>query len=171
MEVLKNANPRVPVGWHLAIGLLLMWLDPLASLFGEQAGQIIGLRVMHPLLPCLGLFWMLVAAALISGRPFVIKAAMAAHSAALLLPLAGIVLATFLLLPPPEPRGHMYLSPAPVAFLLIIASVVVTVFAVVCLFTLWRLLKTSGTVRPLWSNQAGVLVVVSLLLFTLRLFV
>lgn len=157
------------VGSHLAIGLLLMWLDPLATLFGEQAGQIIGLRVMQPLLAFLGLFWMLVAAALISGQRFVIKAAMAAHFAALLLPLAGIVLAIILLLPP-EPRGHMALSPAPVAFLLMILCGVVTVFAIVCLVSLWRLLKNSGPIKPLWSNQTRVLVVVALIMFTLRLF-
>lgn len=95
-QISLNISPvdlcvRFTVGLHVAIGLLLMWLDPLASLFGEQAGQIIGLRVTHPLLPCLGLFWMLVAAALVSQRRFVIKAAMSAHGAALLLPLAGIL--------------------------------------------------------------------------------
>lgn len=170
MEVRKLGTLRFTVGWHLAIGLLLMWLDPLASLFGEQAGQIIGLRVTHPLLPCLGLFWMLVAAALISGQRLVIKAAMAAHCAALLLPLAGIVLAIILLLPP-EPRGHMALSPAPVAFLLMIVSGVVTALAIVGLVALWRLLKHPAAIKPLWSNQTRVLVVVSLILFTLRLFV
>lgn len=168
MEVLRLGVLRFTVGWHLAIGLLLMWLDPLASLFGEEAGQIIGLRVMHPLLPILGLFWMLVAAALISGQRFVIKAAMAAHCASLLLPLAGIVLAIILLLPP-EPRGHMALSPAPVALLLIIVSGVVTVFAMVCLSSLWRLLKRGAAIQSLWSNQARVLVGVSLIPFTLRL--
>ena len=158
---------RLAVGLHILIGLLLMWLDPLASLFGEQAGQIIGLRVTHPLLPCLGLFWMLVAAALISGRRIVIKAAMAVHCAVLLLPIAGVVLAVILLLPP-EPRGHMALSPAPVAFLLIIVSGVVTMFAIACLFLLWRLLKNPGPIRLLWSNRTCLFAVVGLIIFTLR---
>jgi hypothetical protein len=160
---------RFAVGSHVAIGLLLMWLDPLASLFGEQAGQIIGLRVTHPLLPCLGLFWMLVAAALISGRRFVIKVAMAVHCAVLLLPIAGIVLAIILLMPP-EPRGHMALSPAPVAFLLTIVSGVVIMFAIACLFLLWRLLKNPGRIKPLWSNRTRLFAVIALIIFTLRLF-
>jgi hypothetical protein len=45
------AGVRFAVGWHVAIGLLLMWLDPLASLSDQQAGQIIGLRETYPLLP------------------------------------------------------------------------------------------------------------------------
>ncbi len=109
----KIAGVGFCVGCHLAIGLLLMWLDPMASLFGEQAREVIGLRPLHSLLPCLGLFWMLVAVALISGRGFVIKTAMAAHCAALLLPVAGIVLAIILLLPP-EPQGSIRTERSPV---------------------------------------------------------
>ncbi|NQV28673.1 MAG: hypothetical protein HQ518_30340 [Rhodopirellula sp.] len=161
---------RFAVGWHFAIGLLLMWLDPLASMFGEQAGQIIGLRDTHPLLPCLGLFWMLVAAALVRGRRFVIKAAMVVHCASLLLPLAGIVLAVILLLPP-EPRGHMALSPAPVAILLMVCSTVVALFAGVSLFSLWRLLKNPSPSKPLWSNQTRGFVTATLILFVLRLLI
>lgn len=164
----NSPGVRLAVGWHVTIGLLLMWLDPLASMFGEEAGRIIGLRFIHPLLPCLGLFWMLVATALISGRRVLIKAAMAAHCAALLLPLVGIVHAIILLLPP-EPRGHMALSPAPFAFLLIIASGVVTVFAIACLFLLWRLLKNPGPVKPLWSNRTRLFAVIALIIFTLRM--
>lgn len=41
MEVPKLGTLHFTVGWHLAVALLLMWLDPLASLFSEQAGQIL----------------------------------------------------------------------------------------------------------------------------------
>jgi hypothetical protein len=156
-------------GLHMAIGLLLMWIGPLASLLSEQAGRLIGLRETDPLLPCIGLCWLLIATAVTSRRRFVIKGVMALHVAALLLPIAGFAVGVILLLPS-EPRGHMALSPAPAGLLLIIYSAVIAAFEGVCLFSLWRLLKNSGPASPVWTNRAFTQVAAALALFILRMF-
>jgi WD40 repeat protein len=163
----REPGLRLAVGSHALIGLLLIWLDPLASLFGDDAGRLIGLRETFPLLPCFGLFWMLVAAALISRQRFVIKGAIAAHCVTLLLPVLGCGLSAFLLLTP-QPRSHMSLGPGPIVFVMVLHSVIISLFAGMCLFSLWRLLNHPARVRSFGSKRATGLAAFAVLMFALN---
>ncbi|MCA9063036.1 MAG: hypothetical protein KDA96_08255 [Planctomycetaceae bacterium] len=160
---------RVAAGLHMGIGLLLMWIGPLASLFGEQVGRLVGLREADPLLPCLGLVWLLIATTLPSRQRFVIKGVMAMHLAALLLPIAGFALGSLLLLPS-EPRDHMALSSAPAGLLLIVVSAVIAACEGTCLFALWRILRNPGPARLVWTKLALTQVGAALALVILRMF-
>ena len=99
------------------------------KLIGQRAARI-------------GLFWMLVAAALISRQRAVIEGAIAVHYSALLLPVLGCGLSGFLLLNS-EPRGHMPGAGLAVGFgiILVFISAIFVGVSTACIFSLRQLLK------------------------------
>lgn len=154
---------RMAVWLHTLIGQIFLWHYPLISLlgFGTHAGGM-----SNPLLTGLGLFWSLVTAGLVMRWRWTIKVGMAVHFLTLLVPSAGIVVGTILLMGPPS-RGHMAMSAGPAALFMILLSTAVALFSLACIYSLWRLLRYPWTNQLTWSGPGIAMAAASVLMFVL----
>lgn len=161
----QESGLGLAVGIHFVIGLLLVLLDPL---FGESIWD--GLRASFRLLPYIGLFLMLVAAALISRQRMVIEGAIAVHYLALLLPVLGCGLSGFLLLTP-EPPSHMPGAGLAVVIgiILVFISAIFVAFSTACIFSLRQLRRQTTPPRRFWSKWTLILSAVALICFVLNI--
>ncbi len=102
----RTGLSNVLVAVHLVLGLALILLDPVMAWFRPTGNGGIALRMWFPLLPCIGLFWVLIAAGLVSCRRIVVVLAIVAHRLVQLAAASIGLLSAFLLWASRNRAGH-----------------------------------------------------------------
>jgi WD40 repeat protein len=148
---------RLTVG-HLLFGVLLICLDPiLSALIGEQNAFFFSLEAFSPLIPCIGLVWVLVGASLQSGSPLAIDIARRSHLFAVIgwgaLAVLGVVLLVATSLGSDGSHGHSVgaaLFPVLVVLVLIYVAVL-GISSGIAALSLRRLLREENHGGNVWS--------------------
>lgn len=153
---------KLAVVLHAALGFLLMALDFVVRVLPSDMidiGRLLSLEPLYPLLPCCGLFWVLIAAGLMGRRDKTFATALVAHGVMIVLSVVFLGSAVLLLWPDTSGhRGHGAGMDAPVVVYLVALAIVLLSSSSSLAAVLYRI-RDSLIETPIFqSKQAKLLV-------------